>query len=141
MNLNGNNQQWRQYAAQLTREENSAKRAAPLRLGKPAEDARGRRRIGAGFARAKQKPDDYERPQTRHPAGKRRKRGPPQNDPGEHRARAEPIAEKSTWDFEKCVGDRECAGNVAPVLRTEVKFCLDPWPGDRNADAIEICED
>jgi hypothetical protein len=140
LHLDGHNQQRRNRAADLAREKDHSEGPSAFHLRKPSEDAGRCRRVSAGLPRAEQESDQNQGPNPRDKSREGGESRPPQDDPGEHRARAESICQVTARNLEQRVGNRERARSEAPILSVKVQFILDPRPCHRYADTVQISE-
>ena len=75
------------------------------------------------------------------PSGRRGEERPPHDDPHEHAARADLVAQPAARNFEQRVRPAEGGQRPAHLNRGQLQLFADEWRGDRDADAIDVGDD
>ena len=77
---------------------------------------------------------------TRNRASKRRKHRPPQNNSGQDDPWAEAVGHPSAWNFKHGISDRKDSDDPTPLLRSNTQIFLNARASNRDANAVEICD-
>jgi len=139
--LDGHDEQGREGAANLIGHDHEAEGSCAFQLGKPAGDAGGKVREGAGFTRSKRKTNGKESPKVRSHTSEGSEDGPPKYDARQDSSRAVTVRERSGGNFEGGIRKDKDSADPTPGGRGDVKVGLHARAGYSNTDAVQIGDD
>ncbi len=112
----------------------------PLVRRQPAVQGLGEVREAAGLARAEEEPRRHQREPAPRPAGRHGEERPPQDDPQEHLARADAVAEIARGNLEEGVRQREGGEHVAHLPGRKTEVLRDERRGLGDAHPVDVLD-